>query len=131
MWLYQLYELVKEYTHDSLCTVTLPTCLSVASKFEYAELRPRGAAGANAEGAAFAAAPAGLLPNREELWLKTVASKSQNGSVPPGTSAFQGKTAGPPKDQLLNNYRTYINYYIDFFSRTSYKQFEIYPNCYR
>lgn len=131
MWLHQLYELVKQHTHDSFCTFTLPTCLSVASKFEYAELHPHGAAGANAEDDAFAAALAGLLPNREGQWLKTVASRSQNGSVPQGMSVFQGKMAGPPKDQLLNNYRTYINYYTDIFSRTPYKQFEIYPNCYR
>lgn len=118
---------------DMLLSASLPypTCLSAASKFEYAELHPHGAAGANAADAASAAALAGLLPNREGQWLKTVASRSQNGSVPPGMSVFQGKMAGPPEDQLLNNYRIYISQYVGIFSRTSYEQFEIYPNCCR
>lgn len=33
---------------------------------------------------------------------------------------FQEKMADPLKDQLLSNYRTYINYYTDTFPRTSY-----------
>lgn len=94
------------YAQNSFWTTILLTCLSVASKFECAELHLHGAAGANAEDASFAAVLAGLQPNREGQWLKIVVSRSQNGSVLPEMSVFQGKTAGPPKDQLLNNYRT-------------------------
>lgn len=94
------------YTHNSFCITVLLTCRSVASKFECAELHLHGAAGANAEDASFAAVLAGLLPNREGQWLKIVVSRSQNGSVLPEMSVFQGKMAGPPKDQLLNNCRT-------------------------
>lgn len=115
----QLHKPVKQRTRFLMrCCPT--TCLSAASKSECAELHPRGAAGADAGGAAFAAAPAGLPPNREGQWLKTVVSRFQNGSVPPGTSVFQGRMAGPPKDQLLNNYSTYIHHYTGIFSTTSF-----------